>query len=266
MLEYALRALRSLRLLRHLKLGVVFYADEGRECRYSSETIESIAAEAQRVLVLRPGAAGDALITGRRGFRRYRLVAESKPVRLGGTTRQQDLTRWLYDKLATITALTNRKARLAITATDIKLSVFQLMVPHRAVTTLGLSYPSAAAANATEKAIREILQADNAKGLKWELATITDLPPMLERRPNKELASALRAIAGQWEIELGTEASVWPSVAGLVPKGVSVVCGVGPTAAGLNTPQERVSRLSMLQRTLILTQFLAEAAAASAKR
>jgi len=265
MLEYALRALRALRLLPRLKLGVVFYADEGRECRYSAATIESIAEDARQVLVLRPGAAGDELITGRRGLRRYRLVAEGKPVRLGAAARQQDLMQWLYAKLATITGLTNRKARLAIAATDIKVSAFQLMVPHRAATTLGLSYPTTAAANATEKAIRELLSSSNAKGLKWELATITDRPPMIERRANRELAAALKRIAAQWDIEIGTETSVWPSVAGLIPRGKPVVCGVGPMAAGLNTPQERVSRLSLLQRSLVLTRFLAEAVAVKTK-
>lgn len=258
MLEYALRALRSLRQLRNLKLGVMIYADEGRECRYSSGTIEAIAEDAKRVLVLRPGAAGDALITARRGFRRYRLSTESRPIRLGAATRQQDLSLWLYEKLAAITALTNRKARLAISATDINLVAFQLMIPHRATATLGLTYPTAAAAKTTESAMREVLSSGNAKGLKWELALIADRPPMRDRQANKNLASRLQTVASQWEIELGVETSVWPSAAGLVPKNIPVVCGVGPVAASLNTPQERVSRLSLLQRTLILTRFLAE--------
>jgi len=265
MLEFSLRALRSLRLLRGLKLGVLFYADEGRECRYSWGSIESIAAQAQHVLVLRPGARGDALIAGRRGLRRYRLVVEGRPARLGAGTRQQDLSLWLYDKLATITALTNRKARLAISATDIKLSTFQLMVPHRAAVTLSLTYPTVVAAKATENAMHEVLNSGSAKGLKWELAVVVDRPPMLQRLANKRLAAQLREVAGQWEIDVGIETSGWPSAAGLVPKGIPVVCGVGPVAASLNTPQERVSRLSLLQRTLILTRFLAEAAGAPAK-
>jgi D-alanine-D-alanine ligase len=51
-----------------------------------------------------------------------------------------------------------------------------------------------------------------------------------------------------------------PSVAGLVPAGTAVVCGLGPVARDLYQPHEAVSRLSMLQRTLLLAEFLAKEA------
>ena len=46
MLEYALRALRSLRRLQHLPLGVLYYADEGQDARYSADEIRAAAAPA----------------------------------------------------------------------------------------------------------------------------------------------------------------------------------------------------------------------------
>jgi hypothetical protein len=35
-----------------------------------------------------------------------------------------------------------------------------------------------------------------------------------------------------------------------------VLCGLGPVADEINTPQERISRISMMQRTLLLAQLL----------
>jgi hypothetical protein len=34
------------------------------------------------------------------------------------------------------------------------------------------------------------------------------------------------------------------------------LCGLGPVADEINTPQERISRISMMQRTLLLAQLL----------
>ena len=64
-------------------------------------------------------------------------------------------------------------------------------------------------------------------------------------------------MADRWEIPLADEASVWPSVAGLVPSKVPVLCGLGPVGEELHTPHEAVERISLVQRTLLLTQYLA---------
>jgi D-alanine-D-alanine ligase len=41
-----------------------------------------------------------------------------------------------------------------------------------------------------------------------------------------------------------------------VPERVPVVCGLGPVAADLYTSDEAVSRISLVQRTLLLMQCL----------
>jgi len=96
------------------------------------------------------------------------------------------------------------------------------------------------------------------QGLRWELRLISDRPPMRERRANLQLARSLEQVAEEWGIPLSHESSVWPSVAGLVPSKVACVCSVGPDARDLGTPQEAVQRISLVQRTLLLTQFLAK--------
>ena len=66
----------------------------------------------------------------------------------------------------------------------------------------------------------------------------------------------LEAVAADWEIPLKRESSVWPSVAGLVPPKTPVIYGIGPVARDLGTPQEAVQRISLIQRTLLLAEFL----------
>jgi D-alanine-D-alanine ligase len=81
---------------------------------------------------------------------------------------------------------------------------------------------------------------------------------MRQRKGNVRLGKALTEVAKKWDIPLGVESSVVPSVAGLVPAKVPVICGFGPVAKDRYTPQEAVSRISLIQRTLLLPEFLAE--------
>jgi D-alanine-D-alanine ligase len=81
---------------------------------------------------------------------------------------------------------------------------------------------------------------------------------MKERRINLLLAESLAAVAKKWEIPLAKESSLLPSVGGLVPAQIPVVCGIGPVARDLYTPQESVNRISLIQRTLLIAEFLAK--------
>ena len=81
---------------------------------------------------------------------------------------------------------------------------------------------------------------------------------MKERRNSLQLSKPLATVAQKWEIGLSEESSVVPSVAGLVPDNIPVLCGIGPVARDLYTPQEAVNRISLIQRTLLTAEFLAQ--------
>jgi hypothetical protein len=80
---------------------------------------------------------------------------------------------------------------------------------------------------------------------------------MRARKRGNPLLSSLQTIAAEWEMPFATESSVWPSVGGLVKAGTPAVCGMGPVVKNLCTAQEAVERISIIQRTLLLSQFLA---------
>ncbi len=253
MTEYVLRGLRHLRRLRAIKLGVLFYADEGLDCRYSADMIRQAARCAQRVLVLRPGSLGDRIIVQRRGNRIYQLIVEGKPRRLGAGSRTPDLLNWLGMKINALTALTSAKERTAVAAVDIQTKAFPMLLPHEVRCTLLTSFPTADAAQNLEDHIRGVL---GKGGYRWSLELVSDRPPMNQRKTNEALARRLAEVAGQWAIPVQQHSSVWPSAGGLVPPGIPVACGVGPVAEHLHTPDEAVYRISLIQRTLVLAQFL----------
>jgi D-alanine-D-alanine ligase len=151
--------------------------------------------------------------------------------------------------------LSSRKERVAVAAADIRTDAFPMLLPHRVEATLLLSYSEADLAEKLERQMREILGRDS---VRWELEMISDRPAMKARPKNRKLARTLSQVAEQWEIPLKQESSLWPSAAGLVPAPATVLCGLGPVARNLYTPQEAVQRISILQRTLLLAEFLVQ--------
>lgn len=256
-MEFALRALRSVRQLHKQPLGIMYYLDEGRDCRYSAELIKKAASQAQNVLVLRPGGMEGQVILQRRGQRKYDLLVEGEPQRLGKFTRQPEVLLWTSQKLSEIARLSSRKERIAVSTMGIQSDRFPMLLPHRVHTSLLLNYLDTKRANESELKIKEILKGSR---FKISLELISDRPPMKERKVNTRLANILQNIAKEWEIPWSEDSSLWPSVGGLVPARTAVVCGLGPATKDPYTPKEAVNRTGLIQRILLLALFLSRKA------
>jgi D-alanine-D-alanine ligase len=253
MLEHALMALRAQRRLRSTGVGVLFYTDEGRDARYSAEIIRKAAAQVKRVVVLRPGTVEGHFIRQRRGQRKYTLTVEGSPRRIGQSVKKPNALDWLADKLGAISRLSSRKDRLAVAVVDLKTHAFPFLLPHRLSATLIVSYLDQKLADEVEERVREVL---GRKELKWSLELVSERPPMKDRVANKRLAKSITDTAAEWEIDLKSDSSIWPSVGGLVTGRPAVVCGMGPVGRNLHTPQESIRRISLIRRTLVLAQLL----------
>ncbi len=254
MLEFALRSLRSIRRLRKLPLGVLLYSDEGWDAVGSRELIEAAATRAKQVFVLRPGNMGDHVIVQRRGHRKYRFRVEGELLRPGRLTKKLSPLRWAWKKLEELAELTSHKDRISISTLDIRTERHPMRLPHRVTATVLVTYPDPAVVAPLEERMWQTL---GKTGPRWELELLSDRPPMRERSGNQRLAKSLTEVAKQWEIPLYNESSTFPSVAGLVPVKTPCLCGIGPVARDLSTPNEAVQRISLVQRTLLLAEFLA---------
>lgn len=254
-MEFALRALRPRR-LKKLRIGVLLHGDEGHDNRWSAAVIRDVAERAARVLVLRPGNPGDLAVSERRGQRRYRLRVEGSPRRLGtADSRRGDALMWLHGRAQELSALSSRRSRCSVDLTDVRTHAFPMLVPHRVDATVTASFPNAEAGLRLEQRMREVLESGDA--VRYSFAPLSDRPPMRPRPEITALAASIQAVANGWELPFGHEASVLPSAAGLVPEHKPVLCGLGPIGRDLYTSQEAVRRVSIIQRTLLLSAFLA---------
>jgi D-alanine-D-alanine ligase len=253
MLEYVLRGLRNIRCLQKIPLGVLYYTDEGLDCQYSADLIRKATAQAKQVLVLRPGNPGNKIVIQRRGQRKYIVGVETNPKRLGKLTKNPDALQWVAGKIEKLTELSSKKDRLAVAVSDIKSMSYPMLLPHSIILTVSVGYGDERTADVAERKIKEIL--DRGK-VKYNLEKVSDRPPMKLRNSNRHLAKKLTNIAKKWDIPIAQESSLWPTIGGLVPTSTGAVCGLGPVARNLYTPQEAVQRVSVLQRTLLLAEFL----------
>jgi D-alanine-D-alanine ligase len=254
MLDFALRAMKAAKRLKRLPLGVVCYTDEGFECRYSAEFIGRAASRAARVLVLKPVFRNDRVVNQRRGMRKYQLSFRAAKPLVGPPRQRPELLRWVFNKLGEVLRLSPDEGRSAIYLEEVHTRANPVSPPHDVSASLIVSYGDERAAQELEVAVRDLF--DRSK-MSWHLELISDRPPMKRRTRNKELIRAVGAVAADLEVTLKAESSRWPSPAGLVPAATPVVCGLGPVARDLYTPQEAVQRISLVQRTLLLSRFLA---------
>jgi D-alanine-D-alanine ligase len=254
MVEYTLRALRSARKLSRTSVGVLLYCDEGADAGRSAALIRQAAAKARQVFVLRPGTPEDGVITSRHGYRKYRLTIQGDQLRAGRNHgKRQSALLWGCSRLADLTALSSTKDRVAVSVLDLKSERHAMLLPHRVSATLLVSYPDQKLADSYEAKLREKL---GKTGPKWELDQVAERPPMRDRSINRRLYKALAQSAEEHNGVLKTEGSRWPSVAGLVPSRTACICGVGPITKDRGTPNEAVQRISIVQRTLLITDFL----------
>jgi D-alanine-D-alanine ligase len=255
MLEFSLRALRSLKVLRTMPLGILIYADEGREAQYSEKIIKAMSGRAARVLVLRPGNPDGSMIHQRRGLVGFQLSVEGVPIRLGQAGKRPQTLLWFAGKLSELAQISSRKRRIAVSVTDVKTEAFPMLLPHRVSAKLLVNYYDGKILSETVSEIGKRLMVKSSL-IRSTMEKLFDRPPMINRRANQPLFASIRDVAQEWEISFQKTSSLWPSVAGLIPKTTPVICGMGPAAENLYTPQETVQRISMIQRTLLLTQYL----------
>ena len=173
---------------------------------------------------------------------------------LGRSSRKPGALRWAWDRLEAISQLGSTRSRVSVSVLGMRTERHPMRLPHRVTATLLMTYPDAKTADHTEERMRALL---GKRGPKWELVRSADRPPMRDRPLNTRLYNSLAGVAEEHGVTIKKDSSAWASVAGLVPAKTAAVCGFGPTTVERGTPQEAVSRMALVQHTLILADFLA---------
>ncbi len=251
----ALRALRAVRRLRTTRIGVFAHSDEGQGMRYSEELLKRAAQQARGVLVLRSGLSEGRIVNQRRGMRKYSLVVEGDPLRIGAGGGKPDALGWFLTRAGELAALSEKPRKLSVAVQDVRTERYSVLLPHRVLATVVVTFLYTKHADAVEDQLRKILVSD-ARSLHVRLEKLEERSPMTRGSEESPLSKKLFQLSGKWKLPFGVGSSLLPSAAGEIPSQVPVVCGFGPQGVDLYTPTERIHRGELLQRSLQLALLL----------
>ncbi len=254
-LTKTLDALKYIRKLSTLKLGIFAYSDEGQGMRYSGKALVKISAKASEVLVLQPGGSGGKVVLQRRGMKKFKLLVERDTDRVGSKSGTKDAYQWFSERFEKLQDFVQPIRRVDLSVKDIHMSSYTMMRPHQMEAILYLSYLDQAKANEMEDEIKKAFKTTS-RSFHCTIAKLEERPPMMKRGSQKALVDKMEELAKEWNLPFDTDSSLIPTAAGDIPGQIPVVCGLSPSSKGLYTPLECINRRELVEKTLLLCQYL----------
>ena len=252
----ALNALKGIKVLSKSKIGILFYSDEGRGMRYSSLTLRQAAKQAKQVIILQPGFEGGKIVDQRRGSKKYSVILEGEPLRVGSRSNQIDVLTYFLQKTDKLKAISSPDQRLTVAIQDVHSERYSVLLPHRVKATVYVTFLEEKMARDAEEQIKEVFKV-NARGIQSYVEKLVERPP-LQRKKNNPIVKRLSTLCEEWKIPFGIESSLLATAAGEIPPTVPVICGFGPASKGLYTPNEGIHRGELIQRSFLLAMLLLE--------
>ena len=248
-------ALRSIGRLEKKRIGVFVYGDEGNGMRYSGAALRRASKQAKHVIVMSPGYNANHVVHQRRGLMKIKVVIEGKPMRIGAKNKNISALDFLIEKASELKTLDKETAYLDISIHDIETSKYSMLAPHKVSANVVISYLDSGRISSVEKNLRQVFQTKT-MGIKTYFEKLEDRPPMVKRDNNRVFIESLGRIAVKWGVPFSSESTILPSAAGFVHHDTPVVCGMAPSSKSLYTPNESVNRNELVQKTLLISQFV----------
>ncbi len=252
-----IETLHAMKQLHNKCIGIFAYTDEGKGMRYSGTDLKNISGISRKVFVLQPGNEGGKVMVQRRGLRKFSIIVERNPIRVGSKKAKYDAYEWFADRINTIEKLASEYDRLDVSVSNINLSSYSMMRPHQLEAIVYMSYLNNNNANLIEKKLKSMF-AVSSRVFKTAISNVEVRPPMLKSPIQKETLTELERICLCYGIPFATDSSLLPSAAGDVAEGVPVICGMTPSGKNLYTPDECISRAELLQKILLLSFYLSD--------
>ncbi len=251
----ALDALKNLGRIDDTNFGVFVYGDEGLGMRYSSGVLKKIGKRAKNMIVMHPGYNENKVINQRRGTIKLKVVIEGSSLRIGTQSTASNALDFLLDKSTDIKKMDKENKFLTVAIQDIQSSRYSMLIPHRVSANIFITYIDEIQAKKVESRVRKLFQTKK-KGIKTYIEKLEERPPMIKTEKSEGLIEELRGISEKWNIPFDVESTLLPSAAGVISKECAVVCGMSPSSKNLYTPEESISRTELVQKTLLISQFL----------
>ncbi len=252
-----LETLQAMKQLQNKNIGIFAYTDEGKGMRYSGMDLKNISRLSRKVFVLQPGNEGGKVMVQRRGLRKFSIIVERNPIRVGSKKAKYDAYEWFVERMNTVEEHANEYDRLDVSVHNISFSSYSMMRPHQIESIVYMSYLNKNNADQIEKRLKSLF-ASSSRVFKTAISNVEVRPPMLKCQFQKETLAELEKICQSYGIPFSTDSSLLPSAAGDVAEDVPVICGMSPSGKNLYTPDECINRAELLQKILLLSLYISD--------
>ncbi len=251
----ALEGLKNAKKLKNRKIGIFAYSDEGKGMRYSGKLLQQASKLAKEVIIMQPGSLGGKIVNQRRGYRKFNVVIERSSTMINSKSSPTDIFFWFTEKINELKEIIKNHDKLSIAVTDIQSSNNHMMRSHRISASIFLTYIDSQVADKIESEIKRIFRSTS-KNIKSYISNIEVRPPMIKNNVQNDLIMRLKNISDELELPFGVDSKSIPSAGGDVAQGIPVVCGMSPSGRNLYSVNESINRLELLQKTVLLAEYL----------
>ncbi len=257
-IEYALRALRRLRLLSNLRVKVLVTTDASLGNRYSEPMIQQQSLLSRRVLAFKPAGAGGAVVTRRNGMGYFSTMVDGEEKHftgddlVGGVSAIEELAHKvrLWNKLCDA----DREAFVYVNS--LRAEEHAGYLPDHAHASLFVSFPHAEAGDRLVADIEKIARKSYCKGSRCALTTEIMRAPFSETEQVMQLQRELALVAEDIGRPLKSIGRFTAADINVVPLGVPALDGLGPVGHETRTPNEYIEAPTLVERAVLLALYL----------
>ena len=251
----ALQALRFIRGLKKIKIGILFLTDSTLNNRYSKDIIQQKAEQAKKILALSGSTINSGLVLSRSGSALYRI--ETKLVK-NDTPENVSLTAVNFSKtLAAITDISRNDRENVIAPFDIqfKSNIFKVYAYGSAG--ISVRYNSKETLILIEQKIKRIItQQKRSKIYQIQFEGGQNRPAMVQTEAINAFYKSIQAITKRIDVRISKEHRWSSSDICHISKDLPKIDGLGPVGEFLPSDNERIIRHSLIERSLLLALIL----------
>lgn len=254
----ALWVLERLGLLAEIPLLLAFNGDEETESVQTGAMLSSLAGRCRCGLVFECGGEEGAVVTSRRGVRRYHLAIKGEAGHSGlASDEKQSALLELAHQIIRLEAFNKPKLGVSVNVGLARGGTAVNVIPREAEADLEIRFWDEEMGNASADRLMASLASPLVNGLSYELTRTHARPAMPKTDSISVLYKKYKETAQKYALPFMEESRLGASDANnLAALGLPVLDGLGPIGQGDHSPREMILKDSLFQRVELLVYLL----------